>query len=166
MKAGLTRDSDAAMSMTFSSLMPWTSHKRMVPSPEAAKVWWRHQMEHFPRYWPFVRGNHRSPVNSPHKGQWRGALMFSLIRASINRWVNNREAGDLRRHRSHYYVIVLDKSVKSLATVILRYFNCKIALKWMTQDLTGDQSTVVHVMACRQATSHYLNQSWLYSMRH
>ena len=33
--------------------------------------------EHFPRYWPFVRGIHRSPVNSPHKGQWRGALMFS-----------------------------------------------------------------------------------------
>ena len=35
--------------------------------------------EHFPRYWPFVRVIHRSPVNSPHKGQWRGALMFSLI---------------------------------------------------------------------------------------
>ena len=35
--------------------------------------------KHFPRYWPFVRGIHRSPVNSPHKGQWRGALMFSLI---------------------------------------------------------------------------------------
>ena len=35
--------------------------------------------KHFPRYWPFVRGIHRSPVNSPDKGQWRGALMFSLI---------------------------------------------------------------------------------------
>ena len=35
--------------------------------------------KHFPRYWPFVRGIHRSPVNSPHKGQWRGALMFYLI---------------------------------------------------------------------------------------
>ena len=35
--------------------------------------------KHFPRYWPFVRGNHRSPVTSPHKGQWRGTLMFSLI---------------------------------------------------------------------------------------
>ena len=32
----------------------------------------------FPRYWPFVRGIHRSPVNSPHKGQWRGTCMFSL----------------------------------------------------------------------------------------
>ena len=34
------------------------------------------EWKHFPRYWPFVRRIHRSPVNSPHKGQWRGALMF------------------------------------------------------------------------------------------
>ena len=44
--------------------------------------------KHFPRYWPFVRGIHRSPVNSPHKGQWRGALMFSLIGTWLNSWVN------------------------------------------------------------------------------
>ena len=50
--------------------------------------------KHFPRYWPFVRGIHRSPVNFPHKGQWHGALMFSLICVWINGWVNNREAGD------------------------------------------------------------------------
>ena len=62
--------------------------------------------KHFPRYWPFVRGIHRAPVNSPHKGQWRGALMFSLICAWKNGWVNNREAGDLRRHRVHYDVTV------------------------------------------------------------
>ena len=36
------------------------------------------KLKHFPRYWPFVRGIHRSPVNSPHKGQWRGALVFSF----------------------------------------------------------------------------------------
>ena len=58
--------------------------------------------KHFPRYWPFVRGIHRS-----HKGQWRGALMLSLICAWINGWVNNRETGDLRRHRAHYDVIVM-----------------------------------------------------------
>ena len=63
--------------------------------------------KHFPRYWPFVRGIHRSPVNSPHKDQWRGALMFSLISAWINGWVNNREAGDLRRHCAHYDVSVM-----------------------------------------------------------
>ena len=63
--------------------------------------------KHFPRNWPFVRGIHRSPVNSPHKGQWRGALMFSLICVWINDWVNNRKAGDLRRYRCHYDVIVM-----------------------------------------------------------
>ena len=63
--------------------------------------------KHFPRYWPFVRGIHRSPVNSPHKGQWRRALMFTLICARINGWVNNGEAVDLRRNRAHYDVIVM-----------------------------------------------------------
>ena len=63
--------------------------------------------KHFPRYWPFVWGIHWSPVNSPHKGQWCGALMFSLICAWINEWVNDREAGDLRRHSAHYDVIVM-----------------------------------------------------------
>ena len=53
------------------------------------------------------RGIHRSPVNSPHKGQWRRALMFSLIYASTNDWVNNRDAGGLRRHRAYYYVSVM-----------------------------------------------------------
>ena len=64
--------------------------------------------KHFPRYWPFVRGIHRSPVNSSHQGQWRGALMFSLICAWINGWIYNRKAGDLRRHRTHYDAIVLE----------------------------------------------------------
>ena len=63
--------------------------------------------KHFPRYWPFVRGIHQSPVNSPHKGQWRGALLFSLIFVWINAWVNDHEAGDLRRHHAHYDVIVM-----------------------------------------------------------
>ena len=64
---------------------------------------WRH----FPRYWPFERGIHRSEVNSPHKGQYRGALMFSLICAWTNHWLNNRDAGDLRRHLVHWDVIVM-----------------------------------------------------------
>ena len=58
----------------------------------------------FPRYWPFVLGIHRSPVNSPHKGQRRGALIFSLICTRINGWLNDGEAGDFRRHRAHYDV--------------------------------------------------------------
>ena len=77
-------------------------------APLALKWLWVNMMtsfikwKPFPRYWPFVRGIHRSPVNSPHKGQWRGPLVFSLICTWINGWVNNREDGDLRRHRPHY----------------------------------------------------------------
>ena len=54
-----------------------------------------------------MRGIHWSPVNSPHKGQWRGALMFSLICPWINAWINNREAGDLRCHPAHYDITVM-----------------------------------------------------------
>ena len=45
-----------------------------------------------PRYLPFLRGIHRSRVNSPHKGQWRRALIFSVICALTDGWVNNRDA--------------------------------------------------------------------------
>ena len=61
----------------------------------------------FPRYWPFMWGIRRSSVNSPHKGQWRGALMFSLICTWTNEWVSNRGAVDLIRHRAHYDVAVM-----------------------------------------------------------
>ena len=64
---------------------------------------WRHLL----RYWPFVRGIHRWPVNSPHKGQWRGALMFPLICAWTNDWANHRDTGVLRCHRTHYDVTVM-----------------------------------------------------------
>ena len=78
--------------------------------------------KYFPRNWPFVRGIHRSPVNSPqHKGQGREALMFSLICAQINGWVNNCEAGELWRYRAHCDVIVM--SPKPEALLVLR-INC------------------------------------------
>ena len=73
--------------------------------------------KHFARSWPFVRGIHRSPVNSPHKGQWRGALMIFFICASANGWVNNWDTGDLRRYSAHYGVTVM----------------CFLAGVWITQ---------------------------------
>ena len=79
-----------------------------VPRPQLVKLekhvwhlfWWS-----FPLYWPFVRGIHRSLANSPHKGQWCGALMFSLICAwtfrlskqSRRRWFEV-PSRSLRRH--------------------------------------------------------------------
>ena len=64
-------------------------------------------METFSTLLAVCAGNSPVTGNSPHKGQWRGALMFYLICAWINGWVNNREAGDLRRHRPHYDVTAM-----------------------------------------------------------
>ena len=66
----------------------------------------------------------RSPVNSPHKGQCRGALTFSLVCAWINGWVNNGEAGDLRRHRAHYGVTVIN--VHKVVDIVLS-LNSKVS---------------------------------------
>ena len=81
--------------------MEWSSHDDVI------------KWKHFPRDWPFVREIHRSPVNFPHKGQWRGALIFTLICARINGWVNNHEAGDLRRNRTHCAVTVMSREYVS-----------------------------------------------------
>ena len=98
----------------------WKHHQKYFHTydhPSSTRtIWHKHddviKWKHFPRYWPFVRGIHRSPVNSPYKGQWRGALMFSLICARTNDWVSNREAGDLRRHGAHYDVAVMNIEVR------------------------------------------------------
>ena len=72
-------------------------------------AWWRHQMETFSALLALCAGNSPVPVNSLHEGQWRGGLIFFFICAWINSWVNNREAGDLRRSRAHYDVNVMRK---------------------------------------------------------
>ena len=77
--------------------------------------------KHFRRYWPFVRGIHRSPVNSPHKGQWRGALVFSLI-CALNKRLSKQAWGSwfemaphpLWRHSNGWYILV------TCTTVVLR----------------------------------------------
>ena len=100
----------------FHSKCPWTlsvicvrrlyflNHCHVSQGPV---TWWRHQMETFSALLAICAGN--SPVSGefPHKGQWRGALIFSLICVWINGWVNNREAGDWRRYRAHYDVSVM-----------------------------------------------------------
>ena len=63
--------------------------------------------KHFPRYWPFVKGIHRPPVDSFHKGHWRGTLMFSLICAWTNGLANNRDDGQLRSRHAHYDITVM-----------------------------------------------------------
>ena len=91
-----------------SQIMPYYSYpaslmnQNEIPIHDDVIKW-----KHFPHYWPFAREIHWSTVNSPHKGQYCGALIFSLLCPWINGWINNCEAGDLRCHRSHYDVIVM-----------------------------------------------------------
>ena len=66
-----------------------------------------------------LRLRSRSPVNSRHKCQWRGTLMFSMICVWINDWVNNREAGYLRRYRAHYDVTLMLHSGSVRALLIM-----------------------------------------------
>ena len=54
----------------------------------------------------FFRGTHRSPVDSPHKGQQRGALIFYNVR--MNKRMNGRDSVDFRRHGAHYDVIMIE----------------------------------------------------------
>ena len=95
---------------------------------------------HFPRYWPFVRGMIRSPVNFPHKGQRHGALIISLICARINGWVNNDEAGDLRRHCAHNDVTVMQMWFIRGKCQACYIFNSTIQFltmqPWFTQNIT------------------------------
>ena len=71
--------------------------------------WWRHQMKPFSRVTGPLWGEPAG--HSPHtEGQRRGALMFSLISVWTNSWANNRDIGDLKRHRAHYDVTVMLKT--------------------------------------------------------
>ena len=86
--------------------------------------------KHFACYWPFVRGIHRSLVYCPHKGRWRGALMFCLICTWTNGWVSSRDASDLRGHRMHYGVTVMCR-----ANDLMRTF---IPCKWFQMNTAHD----------------------------
>ena len=96
--------------------------------------------KHFPRYWPFVWGIHRSPVNSPHKGQWRGILMY----AWINGWINNREARDLRREFSFPGTHFTDT------------FFITIQLRWKFRCTTNKESLQSQVVVKLYSTSQFI----------
>ena len=70
-------------------------------------------METFSALMAICAGNSPVPGEFPAQSQWGGALMFCLIYARIG-WVNTGEAGDLRHHRTHYDVIVMETLAVSL----------------------------------------------------
>ena len=81
------------------STVSWTNEYRIS--------WWRHPLETFSALLAICARN--SPVTGefPAKRPVTQSFDVSLICAWINGWINNREAGDLRRHRTHYGVTVM-----------------------------------------------------------
>ena len=122
--------------------------------------------KHFPRYWPSVRGIHRSPVKSPHKGQWRGSLMFSLISVWINGCVSNREACNLRRYRAHYDVIVMSyyhtSSVTLQTPVSMSFSFLSYRDEYLPEQIAIDDQTIIvarirlvaRCMSCHKLTNY------------
>ena len=90
--------------------LPWTNLRRNCKGQMQQEICCKHDDVTFSASLAFVRGIHWSPMNSPHKGQWHRALIF-FICVWINGWVNNREAGDLRRHCADYDVTVVIKDI-------------------------------------------------------
>ena len=86
---------------TTSNVIEWESLSLTVSHDDVIK--WKH----FPRNWPFVRGIHRSRWIPHTKASHTELWCFFFICVCINGWVNNREAGDLRRYQAHYEVIVM-----------------------------------------------------------
>ena len=87
-------------------------------------------METFSALLAHLCGEFTSPVNSPYKIQWRGVLIFSLICAWINGWVNIREAGHLRHHRALYDVTVIREAPDYCSCCIWQ-----ISKQWIVQHL-------------------------------
>ena len=157
--------------------MAWNWRQTLIWTNDGLVYWWHicvsppqwmnHddviKWKHFPRYCPFVRGIHRSLVNSPHKGQWRGALMFSLTCTRVNGWVNNGEAGDLRRKRARYDVTLMCWPAK--VNILIPE---DTSFQWVNSlrpsDIIWRQSgsRLVQLMVwCLTTPSHYQNQHWL-----
>ena len=106
-------------------------------------------METFSTLLALCAGNSPVLVNSPHKGQWRWALMFSLICVWINDWVNNREVGDLRRHRGHYDVNVMifySGDLEKNALVITGGVVCQLANHFWSVELVLSEFSVVKLL--------------------
>ena len=117
------------------------------------ETWWRHQMKTFSVLLDLCAGNSPVPVNSSHKGQWRGALIFSLIFAWVNGWGNNREAGDLRpqsrsswRHCNEKYwiqmVICNTQHFKQLFLVSFPTWR-RQAITWTNFDVLSTKSSSI-----------------------
>ena len=67
---------------------------------------WRHDIERLPHHWPFLWGNHRSPVDLPRKRLVMRNLILSLLLIRTNYWTSSRVVDDWRRNEAHVTVVL------------------------------------------------------------
>ena len=115
--------------------------------------------KHFPRYWPFVRRIHRSPVNFPHKGQWCGALMFSLI-CALNKRLSKQSRGwwfetpscSLWRHCNVRCVLCGYGRVYLYRSVLLRWYH-ENYIDGLVQDCSVSSALAMEILqSCSKPT--------------
>ena len=123
--------------------------------------WWRYQMETFSALLAICAGN--SPVTGEFPAQRPVRRSFDVLVCDwLNGWVNNGEAGDLRRHRAHYNVTVM------IAEQIDKCFKCTL---WYIQcyyyATCNGHSSVSHTETCtkwrpfcRQKLNFQLRVTW------
>ena len=134
------------------SLLYYTHTRKLLSSECHMHIklsWYRQQMEMFSALLVLFMGIHRWPVDSPHKGQWRGALTFSLTWAWTNGWANIRDARDSIRHRAHYDVIAT-----ILRCCYLSYICCRsLSVMFIVQDLQIHLNWILY-------TSKFSSPAW------
>ena len=130
--------------------------------------------KHFLRSWSFARRIHRSSVDSPHKGQWCRALMFSLICAWINDWANNRDAGGLKGHRTHCDATIMHMATIQFPRIFPRfngddfsllcftYSHCLLILLWIASHWVHWRTVWISKKICLEWT--LLQQECLFVM--
>ena len=89
------------------------------------------------------------------KGQWRGALMSFFICAWTSAWVNNRDAGDLRRHRAHYDVTVIFYTFSNQPLVTIN--NAPMCL-YLTK--SGSSGILLHAECFHKNSLMWSKNSW------
>ena len=120
--------------------------------------------KHIPPYWPFARGLHWSPVNSPHKGQWRGALIVffdlrlnkRLSKQSWSWWFET-PSRSLWRHCKAFWK--LDK----IKNVFLLIATKKMKSTQLNSAATRPYSS--HGVAQRRYVEMYLMRSILFQLK-
>ena len=117
-------------------------------------TWWRHQMETFSALLANCAWNSSVTGELPSQRPVTRRFSVFFIRAWINGWVNNHEAGDLRRHRAHYEVIVMKCVIGNFYLVWVALWKWPCFFEYM----------LLYAQYCHETTSIYLNCTGIYGI--